>query len=108
MPARKKLVLSEHFKVQVCSVCEELDLCFGEKQRNAPWFCLTCLRETLAWVQMSPLQRKVVEGIYRHYQTLPEVASEIAKLKEALTPELRAAMAQGEAKRRLVESDRSV
>ena len=107
MPPRnppKKVKLSDHFGIRICTVCEDIAVCFGWTKAGGVHCCEKCLMDTLAWIQLNEHERAVLLGIMHVFQNAASTQATIARLKAQITPELRQAIGQGEAVQRLMES----
>lgn len=106
MSKRKSAKSTNGFLVNQCSLCEQFALTVGQQQIGGVRYCQDCIKETLAWVQMGDATRAALLSMFTQHSTNPIVIKALEVAKQ-FSPELLKSNAIGEARRRLVESERS-
>jgi len=93
-------------KVNQCSVCDEVTLTVGQQRHGGVRYCRECIKHTLAWVQLSVVQRDSLMQRFDETAKRPAAAKALA-LAGNISEDHRKAYAIGESRKRLYESERA-
>lgn len=91
------------FGVGICSSCDVLACTYGQHSHGGIRYCQECFKSTLSWVQLGEMQEAMLILWDKIAQSDP-IKAQFEKVGN-VSPELRKAIGDGEAVRRLYESE---
>ncbi len=100
---KKKKVIDYKFAVNPCSLCEKLDLTFGQQTWGGVRWCQECLKKSFSWFQLNEEQRAKITLIYDKLRQTDKV-KQLLKDAEKMTPEDLKNLSIGEARYRVMDS----
>ena len=100
---KEKVKDNYKFAVNPCSLCEKIDLTFGQQSWGGIRWCQKCLKQSFGWFQLNEEQRAKITLIYdklRQHATIKQQLKDAGKM----TLEELKAFSIGESKFRLMDS----
>jgi len=91
------------FAVNPCSLCEKIDLTFGQQSWGGIRWCQECLKKSLGWFQLKDDAREKVTIIFGKLRRQDKIKQQLKDAEKA-TPEDLKNMSIGESKHRLMDS----
>ena len=100
---KKKTNNTYKFAVNPCSLCEKIDLTFGQQSWGGVRWCQECLKKSFSWFQLDEKQRSTITLLYdklRQHETIKQQLRDAEKM----SPEELKSFSIGEAKFRVMDS----
>lgn len=91
------------FAVNLCSLCEKIDLTFGQQSWGGIRWCQECLKKSFGWFQLSEEGKAKVTILYGKLRQ-QDIIKQQLKDAEKMTQEELKSMSIGEAKFRVMDS----
>jgi hypothetical protein len=91
------------FAVNPCSMCEKVDLTFGQQSWGGVRWCQECLKKSFSWFQLNEEQRTKITLLYDKLRQHDKIKQQLQDA-EKITPEDLKNLSIGEAKFRVMDS----
>ncbi len=99
----KKKAVNYKFAVNPCSLCEKIDLTFGQQSWGGIRWCQECLKQSLGWFQLNEEQRNKITQLFNSLRQREQTKQQL-KDAEKMTPGDLKNFSIGETKFRVMDS----
>ena len=100
---KRKPLDNYKFAVNPCSLCEKIDLTFGQQSWGGIRWCQECLKKSLGWFQLSDDAKAKVTLIFDKLRQHEKIKQQL-KDADKMTPEDLKNLSIGESKFRVMDS----